>query len=156
MRNVLRTSLIAMALGGIGCGGALAQGLQTEGAIDAIVGSEVREQESTATADHGKIVEAIDKAGASAEAVRKVTDVASVDIVFLSDATTDQGGPPADVRAKLTEREAEVASLRQEIEGNALLFHAIDSRQVLMRDVLAIEIGQDKRVVVYAAAKPAG
>ncbi|MDO9306396.1 MAG: hypothetical protein Q7T75_00825 [Mesorhizobium sp.] len=153
MRRTLRTILAVTTMSG---GAAFAQGLQTEGAIDAIVGSEVREQESTARADRAKIVEAIDRAGESAEAVRKVTDVKSVDIVFLPDASVAEGGPPSEIEAKLKERETEVASLRQEIEGNALLFHAIDSRQVLMRDVLGIEIGDDKRVVVYAAAKPAG
>ncbi|MBX3567375.1 MAG: hypothetical protein KF914_04915 [Rhizobiaceae bacterium] len=153
LRPTIGVTLVATALA---VGGALAQGLQTEGAIDAIVGSEVREQESTASADHGKILEAIDKAGENAEAVRKVTDVKSVDIVFLSDAAVTEGGPPSEIDAKLKERDAEITSLRQEIEGNALLFHAIDSRQVLMRDVLGIEIGDDKRVVVYAAAKPAG
>lgn len=153
MRRTLRTILAVTTMSG---GAAFAQGLQTEGAIDAIVGSEVREQESTDRADRAKIVEAIDRAGESAEAVRKVTDVKSVDIVFLPDASVAEGGPPSEIEAKLKERETEVASLRQEIEGNALLFHAIDSRQVLMRDVLGIEIGDDKRVVVYAAAKPAG
>jgi len=137
-------------------GSASAQGLDAEGAIDAIVGSEIREQESSASVDHGKIVEAIDNAGESAVAVRKVTDVRSVDIVFLPDAAATEGGPPSEIDAKLKERENEIASLRQELEGNALLFHAIDSRQVLMRDVLAVEIGDDRRVVVYAAAKPAG
>lgn len=156
MRHALWATLVATTLTCGGSFGAFAQGLQTEGAIDAIVGSEVREQESTATADHGKIVEAIDRAGQSAIAVRKVTDVAGVDIVFLTDATIAEGGPPKAIQAKLAERETEIASLRQEIEGNALLFHAIDSRQVLMRDVLAIDIGDDRRVVVYAAAKPAG
>ena len=153
LRPTIGVTLVATALA---VGGAYAQGLQTEGAIDAIVGSQVREQESTASADHGKILEAIDKAGESAEAVRKVTDVKSVDIVFLPDAAVTEGGPPSEIDAKLKERDAEITSLRQEIEGNALLFHAIDSRQVLMRDVLGIEIGDDKRVVVYAAAKPAG
>lgn len=153
IRRAMCMALLAAATAG---GSAFAQGLDAEGAIDAIVGSEIREQESSASSDHGKIVDAIDRAGESAEAVRKVTDVRSVDIVFLPDAAATEGGPPSEIDAKLKERESEIASLRQEIEGNALLFHAIDSRQVLMRDVLAVEIGDDRRVVVYAAAKPAG
>ena len=151
-RAMCMALLVAMAAGG----SASAQGLDAEGAIDAIVGSEVREQESTASADHGKILAAIDNAAQSAEAVRKVTDVRSVDIVFLPDASVAEGGPPSEIETKLKERDSEITSLRQEIEGNALLFHAIDSRQVLIRDVLGIEFGDDRRVVVYAAAKPAG
>ena len=35
-----------------------------------------------------------------------------------------------------------------------MLFHAIDSRQILPRDVLAVEF-DGNAVVIYAAAKPA-
>jgi hypothetical protein len=150
-RHAIHAALLAVIL----TGPAAAQGLDAEGAIDTIVGSEVNEQESSATADPGKIVAAIDKAQETADAVRKVTNVASVEIVFLTDSTVTEGGPPAEIQAKLKERETEVGALRQELEGNALLFHAIDSKQVLMRDVLAVEIDDDQKVVVYAAGKPA-
>jgi hypothetical protein len=152
MRQAIHAALLAMTF----TSPAGAQGLDAKGAIDAIVGSQVKEQEASAVADTAKVVEAIDKSGAAAEAVRKVTDVSSVEIVFLSDAAATEGGPPPEIAEKLKTRQAEVTSLRQEIEGNALLFHAIDSKQVLMRDVIAIEFGDDKSVVVYAAAKPAG
>lgn len=150
-RHAIHAALLAMIL----TGSAAAQGLDAKGAIDTIIGSEVHEQESSATADPGKIVAAIDKAQETANAVRKVTNVASVEIVFLTDSAATDGGPPAEIQAKLKERETEIGALRQEIEGNALLFHAIDSKQVLMRDVLAVEIDDDQRVVVYAAGKPA-
>jgi hypothetical protein len=150
-RHAIHAALLAMML----TGAAKAQGLNAEGAIDTIVGSEVYEQESSATADPSKIVAAIDKAQQTADAVRKVTTVASVEIVFLTDSAATDGGPPAAIQAKLKERQTEVGALRQELEGNALLFHAIDSKQVLMRDVLAVEIGTDQKVVVYAAGKPA-
>jgi len=151
-RHAIHAALLATMLTST----ATAQGLNTQGAIDTIVGSEVLEQESSSAADHGKIVMAIDKAQEVADAVRKVTTVASVEIVFLTDSGTMDGGPPAEIQAKLKERKTEIDAMRQEIEGNALLFHAIDSKQVLMRDVLAVEIGDDQRVVVYAAGKPAG
>ena len=135
---------------------ALAQGVKTEGAVDTIVGSTVREQESTATADHARIVAAIDKAGETAAAVRKIDKVESVEIVFLPDAAAAEGGPPADIEARLKARKSDIDALRQEIEGNALLYYAIESKQIVMRDVLAIEIGDGQRVTVYAAGKPAG
>ena len=38
-----------------------------------------------------------------------------------------------------------------------MLFHAIDSRQILPRDVLAVEFDDTNGVVIFAAAqKPAG
>lgn len=152
-RRAIQAAILASLLAS---GSAFAQGLEAEGAIDAIVGSEIKEQESSAQNDNTKIVDAIDTARENAAAVRKMTAVSEVEIVFLSDAATTEGGPPADIQGKLDEREEDVKALRKEIEGNALLYHAINSRQVMMRDVLAIEIGDGNRIVVYAAAKPGG
>jgi hypothetical protein len=36
-----------------------------------------------------------------------------------------------------------------------MLYHAIDSRQVLIRDILAVDFDHDNRIIIYAAAKPA-
>lgn len=66
-----------------------------------------------------------------------------------------EGGLPADINAKIKENEAGVTELRKEIEGSALLYHAINSRGVLMRDVLGISFGDRRNTaIVYAAAKP--
>ena len=45
--------------------------------------------------------------------------------------------------------------LRKEIEGNAMLFHAVDSRQILPQDILAVEFDDANGIVIFAAAKPA-
>jgi hypothetical protein len=47
-----------------------------------------------------------------------------------------------------------VTQLRQELEGSAMLFHAIDSRGVLIRDVLGVEFDGPKTAIIFAAAKP--
>ena len=74
--------------------------------------------------------------------------------MFLEDAAATEGGPPPEIEAKVKEHEAEIAELRKELEGNAMLFHAIDSREVLVRDVLAIEFDDAAAgVVIYAAAR---
>lgn len=133
-----------------------AQGLESEGTIDAIVQAPVREEEQQAAADPAKVVAAIDRTAENISSVRKTTNLESLQIVFLADSTLAEGGPPKEIEAKLAEKEQDVTTLRQEIEGNALLYHAINSRQVLMRDILGIEFGErGNNVVVYAAAKPA-
>lgn len=136
--------------------GATAQGLESEGTIDAIVQTPVREEEQQAAADPQKVVAAIDKSNANISTVRKTTNLESLDIVFLADSTLAEGGPPKEIEDKLTEKKEDVTVLRQEIEGNALLYHAINSRQVLLRDVLGVEFDDSgTKVVIYAAAKPA-
>lgn len=135
---------------------AAAQGLDAQGAIDTIIGSEVKEQETTAIADPARVMAAIDKSVENADRVRKLTQANGVDIIFLSDSTANEGGPPPEIEAKLKERDPEVTQLRKELESNALLYYAIDSRQVMMRDVLAIEIDDNQAIMVYAAAKPGG
>lgn len=133
-----------------------AQGLQNPDAIDTIVGSDVSEHESHSDEDAARVIAAIEKSGESARAVRMTTNLERVEIVFLPDAAPAQGGPPRPIEAKLAEHSDDVAALRQEIEGNALIYHAINSRQILVRDVLAMEFDGEGGAVVYAAAKKGG
>ncbi|MGD9920880.1 MAG: hypothetical protein AB7V13_05445 [Pseudorhodoplanes sp.] len=131
-----------------------AQGLQDSETIDKIIGSKVQEEQVEAAADMDRVIKAIETTADSIGTVRKTTALDLVDIVFLTDAAASEGGPPAAISAKLEEHKEEIAQLRQELEGNALLYHAIDSRQILLRDILAVEFfGRD--VVIYAATKPA-
>ncbi len=151
-RQVLAAAMVALAA----TTGSMAQGIDAPESVEAIVGSQVDEKEASAAADPARVIEAMGKARESAAAVRKVTEVTGVEIVFLADAAATEGGPPAEIQDEVAERKDDIEALRQEIEGNALLYHAINSRQVLMRDILALEIDEDKHVTVYAAAKPAG
>lgn len=132
--------------------GLMAQGLESQKAIDTIIGSEVSEEEASASADPEKIMTAIDHTAANTSEVRKISSLDKVDIVFLPDAA--ENGLPPELEAKVKEQEKAIIDLRKELEGNAMLFHAINSRSVLMRDVLAIEFDTPKSVVIYATAKP--
>jgi hypothetical protein len=155
LRIAAGASLLCVLLAG---GPAIAQqGTGNKDAIDTIVGTEVREEEAQASADAGKVIAAIEKTRDQIAIVRKTSKLDKVDIVFLADAAETEGGPPPEIETKVKEHEADIAELRQEIESNAMLFHAIDSRQILMRDVLAVEFRGEDTVVIYAAAqKPAG
>lgn len=133
---------------------AIAQALD-DSARETIIGSEVGEEEVAAAAEPQRVIAAIDKTPENIPAVRKTIRLDKVEIVFLADAAATEGGPPPEIAAKVEERKDEIAELRQELEGNAMLYHAIDSRQVLVRDVLAVEF-DDAGVVIYAAAKPPG
>ena len=124
--------------------------------VDKIVGSDVKAEEARASADAGKVIAAIEKTGENISTVRKTSEVDKVDIVFLFDAAISEGGPPPEIDAKVKEHEAEVAQLRQEIEGKPMTpYHALDLRQVLLRDVLAVNFDGANGIVIYAAAKPA-
>lgn len=131
-----------------------AQDLNDEEAIDRIIGSEVREEQVQSAAGDDRVITAMDKSGENTEIVRKVTNLERVDIVFLPGASAVEGGPPPKIAAKLSENSETVKSLRRELEANALLYHALNSRNVLIDDILAIEFDGDKRVTVFAAAKP--
>ncbi|MFI0844112.1 hypothetical protein [Mesorhizobium sp. IMUNJ 23232] len=132
---------------------AFAQGTKSPEAVDAIIGSEVRQEETSAEAVPDKVVAAIEKTAESTKAVRTASKLDQVDIVFLSDSAKTEGGPPPVIEAKVEEHKQEIEQLRDEIEGNAMLYHALDSRQVLVEDVLAVSFDK-ANVVIYAAAKP--
>lgn len=143
-----------LAMLALGASGASAQGLQNPEAIETIIGTEVREGETAAEADSGKVIEAIEATVENTSAVRKLTNLDRLEIVYLPDAAPAEGGPPRAIAEKIEERKDEIAGLRKEIEGNAMLYHAIDSRQVLIRDVLGIAFDDGNGVTIYAAAKP--
>ena len=133
-----------------------AQGINAQESIDQIVQSDVHEEEAEAAADADKVIAAIEKSRANTSAVRKVTVLDRLDIVYLPDASAAEGGPPDDIDEKLTEHESEIEAMRAEMRGNAMLFHALDSRNILIEDVLAIDFDDQRGATVYAAAKPSG
>jgi hypothetical protein len=124
--------------------------------VDSIVGSEVKEERTTASVSEDKVLAAIDRTAGNVALVRKTATVGQVDIVFLSDAARGEGGPPPRIAEKVRQHEGEIAELRREIEANALLFHAVDSRRVLTGNILAVDFPDARTVIVYAAAKPGG
>jgi hypothetical protein len=129
--------------------GLSAQGVKTPETLDKIIGSEVAQGQVDA-ADMGRVIRAIEATADNISIVRKTTTLDKVEIVFLSHT---EARLPGEIAAKLRELNKEVAQLRQELEGNAMLYHAINSRQILLRDIVAIEF--DRRQVVIYAAKPA-
>lgn len=131
-----------------------AQGLQDPAAVDRIVGSDVKEEEVDAGAEPDRVLAAIDKTTENIATVRMTSALDTVDIVFLADAVAAEGGPPAAIRDRIAQKSEEVEALRKEIEGNAMLYHAINARQILPRDVLAVDFTGEREIVIYAAAKP--
>jgi hypothetical protein len=155
--SIERTAIFAVALalavsGALAAPPAFAQAVD-EAARDTIIGSEVGEEEVAAAAEPQRVIAAIDRTPENIPAVRKTIRLDRVEIVFLADAAATEGGPPPEIAAKVEERKDEIAELRKELEGNAMLYHASDSRQVLVRDVLAVEF-DGAGVLIYAAAKP--
>ncbi|TGQ38555.1 MULTISPECIES: hypothetical protein [unclassified Mesorhizobium] len=131
-----------------------AQSLESPDTINRIVGSEVGQEKTNTAAEARKVTTAIDRTRENIAAVRKTSKLDKVDIVFLADAARTEGGPPPAIETKVKQHQDDIAELREEIEANALLFNAIDSRRVLTEDVLAVEFDAPGKVVIYAAAKP--
>ncbi|MGX5829528.1 hypothetical protein [Mesorhizobium sp. 43Arga] len=131
-----------------------AQGLKSQETVDRIVGSQVNEEQAKTTAEVGKVNSAIDRTRDNISTVRKTSKLDKVDIVFLTDAARSEGGPPPVIEDKVRQHQDDVTELRKEIEANALLFNAIDSRRVAAQDVIAVEFDDRGKIVIYAAAKP--
>ncbi|GLQ81112.1 hypothetical protein GCM10007881_46330 [Mesorhizobium huakuii] len=131
-----------------------AQGLESPETVDRIIGSQVSEEQARTTAEIGKVSSAIDRTRENISTVRKTSKLDKVDIVLLTDAARSEGGPPPVIENKVRQHRDDVAELRKEIEANALLFNAIDSRRIAAQDVLAVAFDDPGKIVIYAAAKP--
>lgn len=131
----------------------MAQGLDAEGAIDTIVGSDVTTGEEAATADEERIVAAIENTAETSADVRKKFSLDRVEIIFLPDLGDDETA----VEAKMAEFEPQIAELREAIQGSAMFYHAIDSRSVLLTDIVALEFDDDNGVTIFVRGEqPAG
>ncbi|RUY24164.1 hypothetical protein EN981_34130, partial [Mesorhizobium sp. M7A.F.Ca.CA.001.13.2.1] len=131
-----------------------AQGLESTETVNRIVGSQVKQEEAKANTEAGNVNTAIDRTRENIGTVRKTSKLDKVDIVFLTDAARSEGGPPPEIETKVKQHQDDITELRKEIEANALLFNAIESRRVQAQDVLAVEFDNPGKIVIYAAAKP--
>lgn len=134
--------------------GLKAQGLESTETVNRIVGSQVKQEETNATTEAANVNTAIDRTRENIGTVRKTSKLDKVDIVFLTDAARSEGGPPPEIESKVKQHQDDITELRKEIEANALLFNAIESRRVQAQDVLAVEFDDPGKIVIYAAAKP--
>lgn len=123
----------------------LAQGLDNEESIDAIVGSDVKTEEAEGGAETERVVSAIDDTLANAESVRKAFNLDALEIIFLTERTGEQGA----IGKAIAEHEEEIEALRESIEGSAMFYHAVDSRSILLRDIVAVEFGKDNTVTIF-------
>ncbi|MDZ5697218.1 hypothetical protein [Chelativorans sp. M5D2P16] len=122
----------------------LAQGLESEEAIDAIVGSDVKTEEVSREEQIDRVVAAIENTREGAEAVRKAFSLDTLEIVLLPRAKEDGA-----IEEAVSEHEEEIELLRQSIEGSAMFYHAIDSRGIMLRDIVAVEFGEDNVVTIF-------
>lgn len=127
----------------------MAQGLSSEETIDSIVGSNVETEQQGAGDDSARIVSAIENAMDSAERVRKAFNMSDLKIVFLPDI----GEAASEVDAAIEKNQEAIEALRQSIEGSALFYHAIDSRGILLRDIFALEFGDDGDATIFVAGE---
>jgi hypothetical protein len=129
---------------------AFSQGLDSEGAIDTIVGSDVVTGEEAVGDDQERIMAAIEQTLPNAAEVRRKFTLDKVEIVFLPD--LDEQG--SDVRAMLDERRDELLELQQAIEGSAMFYHAVDSRRILLRDIVGLEFENNDVTIFVAGSDP--
>lgn len=128
----------------------LAQGIDSEEAIDKIVGSDVKTEETGAKSNEERIVAAIENTRENAEKVRKTFNLNELDIVFVPDIGEEESA----IEETIADRDVEIQALREAIEGSALFYHAVDSRSIMVRDIIAMEYGDDETVTIFVSGSP--
>lgn len=123
----------------------MAQGLDSDTAVESIIGSEVQTGEASAEADAERVVTAIENSLETTQEVRRRFNLDEVQIVVLSDID----GADGVVADAVDENIDMIRDLRIAIEGSAMFFHAIDSRQILLDNVIALEFDGDD-VTIFA------
>ncbi|MBX3532044.1 MAG: hypothetical protein KF849_15670 [Rhizobiaceae bacterium] len=128
------------------------QGLDAEGAREAIIDAPVVTEDKPVAEENERIAAAIGSAAENAEKIRKLFNIGKVDIVLV-EGLAEQGSPLA---GAIESHAATIEALRKEIEGSAIFYHALDSQQVLLRDVVAVEFGNEDAVTIFVAKRADG
>lgn len=126
-----------------------AQGLNDPDSIDKIVDAPVATEEKAVSEEGARISRAIASSSANAREIRKRFTLDKVDIVFVP-ALAEEGSP---LSQTIEEHDEAIEELRTAIEGSALFYHAVDSRSVLLRDIVAVEFGEGDDVTIFAAGQ---
>jgi hypothetical protein len=128
----------------------LAQGVDSEVIIESLIDGDV-ETDSAKVADREQaVIAAIENTASTLNEVQKLFNVGKISIVFVSDANLDKGT----IAEAVAEYSQEIDDLRVAIEASALLYHAIESRNVAVTDIIAVEILEDSNVRLYVAGEP--
>lgn len=121
---------------------ASAQGLDRETAVDAIIGSSVKTDEVRKDSDIARVVVAIENSLHSAELARKAFSLDSLEIIFVPEIN--------DAVAKaIADNESDISVLRESIEGSAMFYHAIDSRSIMLNNIIAAEFVDANDVTIF-------
>lgn len=125
----------------------IAQGLDRDGAIDTIIGTDVRVGEEDADSNQRRVIAAIENSAATAAEVRKKFSLDNVEIIFL----TGIGDENSPIGAKLQEYEQQVIELRESIQGSAIFYHAVDSRSIMLNRILGVEFDDRNGVTIFVS-----
>jgi hypothetical protein len=138
---------LAVLMAGAAQSPVLGQGLDSEEAIDAIIGSDVKTDEVHQDGDIQRVTDAIANSRQSAELARKAFNLDSLEIIFVPEVS--------EALAKvIEENEVDVRTLRESIEGSAMFYHAIDSRSIMLTNIIAAEFGEGNDVTIFVKGTP--
>ncbi len=130
--------------------GLMAQGLDAEGTIDTIVGSDVTTNQEDVSTEEKRIVAAIENAAEAAAEVRRKFSLDRVEIVFVPDIDAE-GTATA---RKLAQFAPQIEELRESIQSSAMFYHAVDSRSVMLADIAALEFDEDAVTIFVRGEQP--
>src|SRR5690606_10944845 len=82
-QSLLLMAAAALVMASVAQSPASAQGLESEGAIDAIIGSDVKTDEVHQEGDIQRVIDAVSNSRHSAELARKAFNIDSLEIVFV-------------------------------------------------------------------------
>ena len=131
----------------------LAQGLDAQETIETIVGSPVETAEEAIGADEAGIIAAIENSLDNATDIRKRFTLDNVRIVFLPDLAEKDGAAQDRVRAVMEKYRSEITTLQESIQGSAIFYHAVNSRSILLNNIVAVQFTDKNDVTIFVAGR---
>jgi hypothetical protein len=128
-----------------------AQGVDPEKALDQMFdGSVLVDHSKTDDEIRDEVIAAIGHSSDMAEEVRKLFKIDRMILVGVS----DEVATAEPVKEAMAKNEEGLIELRQAVEGSALLYNMLESRGLLMSDLVAAEFLGENNIRLYVTGNP--
>jgi hypothetical protein len=117
-----------------------------------IIGSEVTVGDSADDTEAGSLLASIESTAENADRVKLVWTIDKIDVVYVSEVLGET--PSEEIDAAIRENAAAAQELQRALEASAIFYNALESQDILLRDIVAVEFKSDTEIVIFVSGEP--
>lgn len=129
-----------------------AQSFDNQDASENIADSEISVDDTKAAERTGELLENLASLPETTDRIKIITTMDRIDVVYLSDLIGENA--PKEVREAIEANDERIDGLQQALEGSALFYNALSSRNVNLADVVTVRLEEPDATIFVRGVPP--